>query len=196
MHLMRSLPVSPALSRRFFPKAKPSFTCISPSRAFLLTSSRRAAKNQVYASVRNSDQFHNYQLISSSSRTPLLTLWTTSWCPTCRTVEPLLRHLVESGVGETEGGVGYCTVECDAPDIMEASLGLTYVINSLPTLLSFDAQEAQVETKVTNGRQLSDRKFLENWIRTEAKRHGDRGGGGPGIGNPLHIFSGLFSNSN
>ncbi|KAK0725588.1 hypothetical protein B0H67DRAFT_481702 [Lasiosphaeris hirsuta] len=195
MHLARSLPVNPALCGRLFPKAKAAFTCIPPSRAFLSTSPRQAAKNQVYASVRNLDQFHNYQLISSSSRTPLLTLWTTSWCPTCRTVEPLLRHLVESGIGEAEGGVGYCTVEYDAPDVMEADLGLTYMINSFPTLLSFDAQEAQLETKVTNGRQLSDRKFLEDWIRTEAKRHGNRGAGGPGAGNPLRIFSGLFGKS-
>ena len=113
--------------------------------------------------VRNLDQFHTYQLISSSSRTPLLTLWTTSYCPTCRVVEPLLRELVETGVGEEEGGVGFCTVEYDAPDVMEAGLGLTYMINSIPTLLSFDAQEAQTQTKVTDGRQLANRKFLEEW---------------------------------
>lgn len=128
--------------------------------------------------VRNADQFHTYQLLSASSRTPLITLWTTSWCPTCRTIEPLLQRLVESGVGEAEGGVGYCTVEYDAPDVMSAGLGLSYMINSVPTLLSFDAQEAQVKTKVSDGRQLSDRSFLEEWIRNEARRHGNRGGGG------------------
>lgn len=77
---------------------------------------------------------------------------------------------------------------------MSAGLGLTYMINSIPTLLSFDAQEAQVETKITDGRKLSDRKFLEEWIRAEAKRHGNRGGGGPG-GNPLNIFKALFGGS-
>jgi len=85
-------------------------------------------------------------------------------------------------------------VEYDAPDVMEAGLGLTYMINSIPTLLSFDAQEAQVETKVTNGRQLSDRKFLEEWIRTEARRHGGRGGGGSG-GSPFSVFGALFGKS-
>ena len=109
-------------------------------------------------------------------------------------VSPLLQELIESGVGEAEGGVGYCTVEYDAPDVMEAGLGLTYMINSIPTLLSFDAQEAQVETKVTNGRQLSDRKFLEEWIRTEARRHGGRGGGGSG-GSPFSVFGALFGKS-
>ena len=144
--------------------------------------------------VRNLDQLYTYQLISSSSRTPLLTLWTTSWCPTCRTVDPLLRNLVESGVGEAEGGVGYCTVEYDAPDVVAAGLGLTYMIRSVPTLLSFDAQEAQIDTKVTDGKQLTDRKFLEDWIRTEARRHGSRGGGGPG-GIHFNIFASLFGGS-
>ncbi|KAK0609331.1 hypothetical protein B0T17DRAFT_501630 [Bombardia bombarda] len=134
------------------------------SRAPFSTSSRTLkAPNQVYAPVRNLDQFHTYQLLSSSSRTPLLTLWTTSHCPTCRLVAPLVQGLVESGVGEAEGGVGFCTVEYDAPDVMSAGLGLTYMINAVPTLLSFDAQEAQTGTKVTDGRQLSDRRFLEDW---------------------------------
>lgn len=128
-------------------------------------------------SVRNADQFYTYQLLSASSRTPLITLWTASWCPTCRTVEPLVQGLVESGVGQAEGGVGYCTVEFDAPDVMASDLGLTYMIRSLPTLLSFDAQEAQVSTKVTDGRRLADRSFLEEWIRNEARRQGRRGGG-------------------
>ena len=73
---------------------------------------------------------------------------------------------------------------------MSAGLGLTYMINSIPTLLSFDAQEAQVETKITDGRKLSDRRFLEDWIRTEARRQGGRGGGGPG-----NIFRALFGGS-
>lgn len=144
-------------------------------------------------SVRNVDQFHTYQLLSSSARTPLLTLWTTSWCSTCRVVAPLMQELVESGVGEAEGGVGYSTVEYDAPDVMSAGLGLTYMINSVPTLLSFDAGEAQVRTKVTDGRQLADRKFLEEWIRTEAQRHGNRGAGGPGIGS--NLLGGIFGKS-
>jgi thiol-disulfide isomerase/thioredoxin len=149
-------------------------------------------------SVRNLDQFYNYQLLSSSSRTPLITLWTTSYCPTCRTIAPLLKNLVESGVGEEEGGVGYCTVEYDAPDVMSAGLGLTYMINSVPTLLSFDAQEAQTQTKVSDARQLSDRKFLEEWIRNEARRHGNRGGGAAGSlgGTVSSLFGGLFGKRN
>lgn len=104
-----------------------------------------------------------------------------------------MQELVESGVGEAEGGVGYCTVEYDAPDVMAAGLGLTYMINSVPTLLSFDAGEAQVRTKVADGRRLADRKFLEEWMRTEARRHGNRGGGGPGVGS--NLLGSLFGKS-
>lgn len=125
---------------------------------------------------------------------PLVTLWSTSWCSTCRVVSPLLVDLISSGVGEAEGGVGFCTVEYDAPDVAEAGLGLTYMINSIPTLLSFDAQEPQTQTKITDGNKLSDRMFLEQWIRNEAKRHGGRGGGAPG-GNPLSVFGALFGKS-
>ncbi|AEO65023.1 uncharacterized protein THITE_2111533 [Thermothielavioides terrestris NRRL 8126] len=172
-------------------KSKPVINRGQPAARLQFSTSRQAqAPNQVYASVRNPDQFHTYQLLSSSSRTPLLTLWTTSWCSTCRVVAPLVRELVESGVGEAEGGVGYCTVEFDAPDVMAAGLGLTYMINSVPTLLSFDAGEAQVQTKVTDGRQLADRKFLEEWIKNEARRHGNRGGGGPGGG--ANLLGSLF----
>ncbi|KAM0322687.1 hypothetical protein ACHAQA_009278 [Verticillium albo-atrum] len=160
------------------------------------TSQDRKIKNQVYASVRKPDDFYTYQQLSSSSRTPLLTLWTTSWCSTCRVVAPMLQSLVESGVGEDEGGVAFCTVEYDAPDIMSAGFGMTYMITSVPTLLSFDAQEAQVQTKVQDARKMADRQFLEEWIRTEARRHGGRGGGSGSAGQDggKGSFGGLFGN--
>ncbi|KAL2263825.1 hypothetical protein VTK26DRAFT_4873 [Humicola hyalothermophila] len=168
--------------------------CQPAYRLHFSTSRQVGAQNQVFGSVRNLDQFYTYQLLSSSSRTPLLTLWTTSWCPTCRVVAPLMKELVRSGVGEAEGGVGYCAVEFDAPDVMSSGLGATYMINSIPTLLSFDAGEAQIQTKVTDGRQLGDRNFLEEWIRNEARRHGNRGAGGPGAG--ANLLGGLFGKSN
>ncbi|KAL7621252.1 hypothetical protein AAE478_008569 [Parahypoxylon ruwenzoriense] len=153
-------------------------------------SHRRGARNQIYDSVRQLDDLRMYQLASSSSRTPLITLWTTSWCSTCRAVAPLLKSLIASGIGEAEGGVAYCTVEFDAPDVMAHGLGLTYMITSVPTLLSFDAGEAQTQTKVADARRLADRAFLEEWIRSEARiyigRRGGEGGSGP------TMFGGLF----
>lgn len=148
------------------------------------------APNQIYTSVRRPSDLQTYLMLSSTSRTPLITLWTTSWCGTCRVVAPLLKDVIETGAGEAEGGVGYCTVEYDGPDIMSAGLGMDYMITSIPTLLSFDAGEAQTQTKTMDARKLSDREFLTEWVKTEARRHGGRGGGGRGSG----LFGGLFGN--
>lgn len=81
------------------------------------------------------------------------------------------------------------TVEFDSPDIMSGnpSLAMTYMITSIPTLLSFDAGEAQTMTKISDARKLADKEFLKEWIRTEARRHGGRGGGGGSS-----LFGGLF----
>lgn len=69
------------------------------------------------------------------------------------------------------------------------SLAMTYMVTSIPTLLSFDAGEAQTTTKISDGKRLADREFLIEWIRNEAKRHGGRGGGG---GDGTSSFGGLF----
>ncbi|KAL8409367.1 hypothetical protein RB594_007703 [Gaeumannomyces avenae] len=160
------------------------------SAASFSTSRPNRAKNQIFSPIRSPDAFSTHILLSSSARTPLLTLWTTSWCPSCRAVGPLLRSIVESGVGEAEGGVAYAPVEFDSPDMQRANLALDYMITSVPTLLSFDAGEAQLETKVVDGRLLADRAFLEGWVRAEALRHGGRGGGGGFPG--MSFFGGLF----
>ncbi|KAI1431315.1 hypothetical protein GGR50DRAFT_698153 [Xylaria sp. CBS 124048] len=153
------------------------------------TSRAQRAKNQIYDPVRRPDDLNTYQRLASSSRIPLLTLWTTSWCATCRVVSPLLRRLVaEEGVGEDEGGVAFCTVEYDAPDMMTSGsgaggLGMTYAITTVPTLISFDAGGAPaVGSRVTDGRRLADRAFLEEWIREEARRGNGGGSGGGGSG--------------
>ncbi|KAK9417447.1 putative Thioredoxin domain-containing protein [Seiridium unicorne] len=164
-----------------------SKAAIAPSRRTFSASRQSKGQNLVHNSVRRPDDLHTNILLSSSARKPLITLWTTNWCATCKVVSPLLTELVESGVGEAEGGVHYCTVEYDCPDIMSDGLGMRYMITSIPTLLSIDAGEAQVETKTMDARKLADRQWLEEWIRNEARRHGGRGGGGSGS-----IFGGLF----
>lgn len=74
------------------------------------------------------------------------------------------------------------------------SPALTYVITSVPTLLSFDASEAQTRTKVTDLRHLSDPNFLADWIRNEASRRGQRGdGAGPAFGGLGAMASALFT---
>lgn len=137
--------------------------------------------------MRRPDDFSSYLLLSTSARTPLLTLWTASYCNTCKHVSPLLRELVSAGVGEDEGGVAYCEVEFDSPDIMGSDLAMTYLITSMPTLLSFDRGEAQLRTKVTDAGFMADRERIKEWIRTEARRQGSGGDGGGG-----GFFGGLF----
>ncbi|RYP53244.1 hypothetical protein DL768_001748 [Monosporascus sp. mg162] len=159
--------MSPGVRTKLLPVLK-ELRASSTGRTFA-TAQRLRAQNRIY------------------TPRPLITLWTASWCAACRVVSPLLQSVIESGAGEAEGGVGYCIVEYDAPDMMSGGLGMTYMITSIPTLLSFDAGEAQTQTKVTDARKLADRSFLEEWIRTEARRQGGRGGGG-GSG----ILGGLF----
>ena len=144
------------------------------------------------SSVRRSDEFQSYLSLSTSSRTPLITFWTASYCNTCKTVSPILSELIEAGVGEEEGGVAFCEIEYDSQDIMDSGLGMTYMITSMPTLLSFDRGEAQMKTKITDPKSMSDKEWLKEWIRTEARRQGE-GGGGSGTMGP-GIFGGLFGN--
>lgn len=103
-----------------------------------------------------------------------------------------MRGAISSGVGSapsvgssaattsnsSTNGVAYCVVQYDAPDVMRAGIGAEYMITTVPTLLSFDGGEAQVATKVTDPERMLDRQWLEEWIWTEARRRGGRGGGG------------------
>lgn len=106
-------------------------------------------------------------------------------------MSPFLTSLIQSGVGEEEGGVSFCEIEYDSPDIMDSGLGMTYMITSMPTLLSFDRGEVMGETRVTDPKFMRDEMWLREWIREEARRQGSGGGGGTGTG----FFGGLFGNT-
>ncbi|PHH64061.1 hypothetical protein CDD81_5054 [Ophiocordyceps australis] len=154
-------------------------------------SAPRSASNVVFDAIRSPESFMTHLSACHSPRIPLLTLWTTSYCIHSPGILRALTCLVQSGVGQPEGGVALASVEMDAPDIAANptdpnNLALMYMINSLPTLLSFDAGEAQTDTRVTDTAKLADEAFLQQWIRTEARRHGQRGGGTPAS------FFGLF----
>merc|ERR1711939_688754 len=97
---------------------------------------------------------------------------TTNWCGICKTVSPLLRQLIEKErVGEEQGGVSFVEVEMDSPDMGGiGGLPMRYGINSIPTLLSFDRQEPQLETKVSKLDELKNKEFLRRWIEKEAAR--------------------------
>lgn len=134
-------------------------------------------------SVRNVNSLHTYLSLSTASNVPLLTLWTASWCPSCRAIAPLLRSLIhEARVGEDRGGVNYVPVEFDAPDA--ASLASEYMITSIPTLLAFDARRGEPSARIADARKMADRRFLVDWINEQAS--GGKGGGGGSA------FGGLF----
>ncbi|KAI9889486.1 MAG: hypothetical protein M1814_005269 [Vezdaea aestivalis] len=171
---------------------------LSPIRAArsLHSTSVFRGKNRVYeSSVRNEDELTSLLLVSASSGQPLVTLWTASWCPSCKAVAPMLRKAVEDGVGQAEGGVAFVEVEADAQDMGEmpmrygvgSSYGQTFQllthsqITSIPTLLAFSRQEAQTGTKVTNVKDLKDQAFMKDWLVTEASRGGKGGSGGSGF---------------
>ena len=118
--------------------------------------------------------------MSASSRVPLITFWMATWCQNCRAISPLIQELVkDDGVGEQQGGISFVEVEMDSPDLGGlAGIGLRYGINSIPTLLAFDRQEAQLETKVSRLADMKDKEFLTRWIEREAARHGKGGAGG------------------
>ena len=55
----------------------------------------------------------------------------------------------------------------------------------MPTLLAFSREEAQLETKLTRPEHMKDKKFLRQWLETEARRGGAGGAGGS-------LFGGWF----
>ena len=74
------------------------------------------------------------------------------------------------GAGEDHGGVSFAEVEFDSPTIGEVAG--RYAITSMPTLLAFSRQEAQMETRLTDVNEMRDREFLRLWITQEAMRGG------------------------
>lgn len=67
--------------------------------------------------MRYEDEFETLNLLSASSRIPLITLWSASWCPSCKVISPLLKELINEGVGEAQGGVSYAEIELDSPTL-------------------------------------------------------------------------------
>ncbi|GIZ36980.1 hypothetical protein CKM354_000044400 [Cercospora kikuchii] len=155
-------------------------TLIHATRQFS-TSQRLPARNRIYpARVRNEEDLHTLILSSASSRVPLITLWMTTWSRDCDEILPLIKELIEhDGVGEDKGSVSFAEVEMDSPDLGGVSgIAQRYMVNSIPTLLAFDRQEPQIETKVARLEDLKSREYLKGWIEREAERHGSGGAGG------------------
>ncbi|PPJ55319.1 hypothetical protein CBER1_06400 [Cercospora berteroae] len=147
----------------------------------LSTTTPLSARNRIYpARVRNEEDLHTLILSSASTRIPLITLWMTTWSRDCDEILPIIKDLIEhDGGGEDKGSVSFAEVEMDSPDLGGVSgIAQRYMINSIPTLLAFDRQEPQIETKVARLEDLKSREFLKGWIEREAARHGSGGAGG------------------
>lgn len=82
------------------------------------------------SSVRNEEEFENLNLLSASSRVPLITLWGASWCPSCKVITPLIKELIQNGVGEAQGGVSFAEVELDSPTL--GPLAMRYSVKNPP----------------------------------------------------------------
>ncbi|PSN62306.1 hypothetical protein BS50DRAFT_578123 [Corynespora cassiicola Philippines] len=96
-------------------------------RTFLTGSSTRSNQNRIFDNIRRPDELHNLTLLSAADNRPLITLWSASWCATCQTVKPLVKGLIEEGVGEAEGGLGFAEVELDSTLI--GDLGVKYMVS-------------------------------------------------------------------
>ncbi|APA07393.1 hypothetical protein sscle_02g021630 [Sclerotinia sclerotiorum 1980 UF-70] len=163
-------------------------------------------QNRICSPVRYPTDLSTYISLSTSTSKPLLTLWTTSSCSSCRTISPLLHEIIENGTGEKEGGVLYTEVEFDAPDLLREGLGIRYLVRSVPSLVVFWRGEVGgeglggiggggMEGGRERGRLNADeiqrlgREGLEEWVRGVARRGEEWRGMHPG---GEGLFGGLF----
>ncbi|KAF7960381.1 hypothetical protein EAE96_000064 [Botrytis aclada] len=143
------------------------------SRRQFASSATKKDQNRIYSPIRYPPDLSTYISLSTSTSKPLLTLWTTSYCPTCATLSPLLHTILESGVGEKEGGVLFAEIEYDAPDIMNEGLGMRYLVTSVPSLVGFWRGEVMGGGRL-GSREIRElgREGLEEWVRGAARRGG------------------------
>ncbi|ESZ91792.1 hypothetical protein SBOR_7822 [Sclerotinia borealis F-4128] len=182
-------------------RAIPLSSACMPSRKFASTPTKHA-QNRIYTPIRYPTDLTTYLSISTSTSLPLLTLWTTSYCSTCKTIAPLLHNIIESGTGEAEGGVLYAEVEYDAPDMMDEGLGMRYMVTSVPMLVGFWRGEVmggvsggggggggQGERLRSREIQGMGREGLEEWVRGAARKGSEWREGHPG---GEGLFGGLW----
>ncbi|KAK4466734.1 hypothetical protein QBC42DRAFT_63420 [Cladorrhinum samala] len=164
------LPTRPL--RTSFPVLPRHKAAASPRYFFFFGKSKEDSgtpKNQVFGSARSSQEFYGPM---SAAHLPFITVWTSSLSPNSQKVSRVVRELVNDKVGEEEGGVAFIEVEYDAPDVQAEDLGLTYGINAVPTMLTFDWrwQMPLNDARVTNEKDLMDVEFLREYIRQQARQ--------------------------
>ncbi|KAF7926483.1 hypothetical protein EAE99_005678 [Botrytis elliptica] len=175
--------ISASLSISPSPSPSPSTFSRTNSRRPFASSASKKDQNRIYSAVRYPPDLATYISLSTSSSKPLLTLWTTSYCSTCKSISPLLHQILEAGVGEQEGGVLFAEVEYDAPDVMSEGLGMRYMVRSVPSLVGFwrgEVMGGEGEGERLGSREIQDlgREGLEEWVRG---RRGEGSSGERGI---------------
>lgn len=111
--------------------------CAAKARSLLpynrtFTTSAELRNNRIYeAAIRHPTELQELITLSTSNNTPLITLWTASWCPSCKHVVPLVQDVVRSNANIGNGGdkdaVGYVEVELDAPE--NGEIGQRYLVS-------------------------------------------------------------------
>ncbi|RAL60254.1 hypothetical protein DID88_000034 [Monilinia fructigena] len=95
----------PPSKRIPLPLPKPSrpislpFSRIFPKTRQFTSTPKSQDQNRIYTPVRYPADLATYISTSTSTSKPLLTLWTTSYCSSCKTISPLMRKIIEEGVG-------------------------------------------------------------------------------------------------
>lgn len=154
---------------------------IIQTRAFSLfpSANNHSHTNRLFDNVRQPQDLHTLTMLNAADNRALITFWSASWCQTCQNVKPLVKELIEEErIGEGEGGLGFVEVEMDSTLI--GDLPITYRITSMPTLLAFSRQEAQFGTRLVRPEEMKNKDFLREWLLTEARRGGRKGGAGGG----------------
>ncbi|KAL7276011.1 hypothetical protein RUND412_001006 [Rhizina undulata] len=164
-------------------KARALFRYLNFSFRFQSTRSFSAAaaargKSRIYDSIRNEGDFHTALRLTTAANIPLITMWTASYCPTCKTVGPLLEDIVEKRGGDRDP-VGLALVEVDAQGGNVGELAMRYMIRSLPTFITFRRGEPNEEKRMVDTRIMTRREKLEEWVEEVAKQGtGFKGGNG------------------
>ncbi|KAK6514193.1 hypothetical protein TWF506_008600 [Arthrobotrys conoides] len=116
---------------------------------------------RIFDPVRSEDELYTLLMLSTSRRLPLITLWSTSWCPSCHAIRPLIQDLVDE---QAKDGLllGFAEVEIDLPTT--SGLASLYSITSIPTILAFHKGFA-LDNKIVDPRKARDGGYLANWLR-------------------------------
>lgn len=139
----------------------------------LFNSTPNTPTNRIFDPIRTPQDLDTLLLLTAASNQPLVTLWTTSFCPTSASLKSLLHSLLsDEKIGcETSGGSGsglaFAEVLMDSSQI--GDLVVRYRVRDVPTLLTFARQRMREGSRVVGREELGSREFLRGWLEREAR---------------------------